>query len=1240
MYKKRGILLVGIIIFFGLMLVLAATFLDVSQSDFNNGTYANTTYNGSAVVLVGNNLSGTFTSRVFDATGASRWDNFSFNINLPTKEYIYVVDAQSDVWNSSDQATTWFLVKDDYNSGDGNGVTASFFNKSGSFFVIFNQDVWRSDNLGVNWTKLTDNYNGAEGQNAFVAAVDKNNLMYIIEGDQDVWKSNNSGVNWTKATTDFNGGNGNFFGFVVNSSNTLIAVDSAADVWKSDNQGVNWSLLKDDYNGAEGNNADGMAVDVNNTLYVFDLQDVWESNDSGITWTKINDDINGAGDTNNGKAITTDSNGYVYVIDGSEDVFKSTNGGTTFTKVATNFNGANGAASTMATILMTTNLTFQVKTCSNSNCSDGNFIGPDGTSNTYFTNLTNAMNLTGRYFQYKAYLTSQDSSVIPQLYNVSIGYTILDNIPPNLSIISPINKSYNNASILVNISAVDNTAVDKIWFYNGSTNITYTTPVSYTFKQESNTLIAYANDTFGNLNFSSITFVVDSINPGVSIIYPTNITYSATTIAFNYTVSDVNLQACKYSLNNGLTNTTITCGNNVSSISINEGSNTIKLYVNDSLGNTNSSSVSFVRDTIPPLVNLVSPQNISYTSNNILINITNSSDTRIVWFYNGSTNITYAGIISQVFSEGSNRVIAYANDSVNNLNSSSITFVVDSEAPIINLVHPTNSFIFGRNNSLPLNFSVSDAVSGVGTCRYNVDNGINKTLTNCQNTTFNVSGDGSHSLILFANDSLGNVNNVSVSFSVVTNAPALNLVSPDNNSYLNYTNNIYFNYSIVSGIGVSSCQFWGDFNGTWALNQTNSSISLENNFFLNSLNSGNYLWGIICNDTLNRKSNVNNTLHIDTTAPVITLTQPSGSKTSRVGIPLNFLINDTSPVSCIYNVFFSGASEHISNKSVGCSLGSSSFNVSSDGDFILNFYVNDSAGNKNSQSLSFSVDTSTPISPPSGGSSGGGSSGGGSSFSLVTGKIDIGTLADIISLPGDSKKLSLKVKNTGLSFLNNCKLKGSGEYSSWISASGNNKIGGGESLDFSFNLNVPKDIAPGSYVISLIYQCDETSKETSFSVNVLEKQIGFNLIDSKLETNTLKVRYSLEELSGIDKNVDLQFLLYDPSNTKVAEFNDKKELSAGSNKEFEADIPLGNVQGGNYNLLVNINSQTYSSFIQESIVLGSRASGLSIFGTNINVNIIGSTMIVLFVIFALFMIARIMKLRKGIKRTKDYSYPR
>lgn len=75
-------------------------------------------------------------------------------------------------------------------------------------------------------------------------------------------------------------------------------------------------------------------------------------------------------------------------------------------------------------------LKYQVSNCDLSNCSDGSFIGPDGTSSSYFSEISGQGsaienyylfgNSSSRYFQYKVIFESDDSFYTPELKNVYI----------------------------------------------------------------------------------------------------------------------------------------------------------------------------------------------------------------------------------------------------------------------------------------------------------------------------------------------------------------------------------------------------------------------------------------------------------------------------------------------------------------------------------------------------------------------------------------------------------------------------------------------------------------------------------------------------------------------------------------------------------------------------------------------------------------------------------------------------
>lgn len=68
---------------------------------------------------------------------------------------------------------------------------------------------------------------------------------------------------------------------------------------------------------------------------------------------------------------------------------------------------------------------FQVRSCNDAACSGESFIGPDGTSGTYYTNPAGeTMNVSdNQYFQYQVTFTSADNLTSPELSSVTIDYS-------------------------------------------------------------------------------------------------------------------------------------------------------------------------------------------------------------------------------------------------------------------------------------------------------------------------------------------------------------------------------------------------------------------------------------------------------------------------------------------------------------------------------------------------------------------------------------------------------------------------------------------------------------------------------------------------------------------------------------------------------------------------------------------------------------------------------------------------
>jgi len=682
-------------------------------------------------------------------------------------------------------------------------------------------------------------------------------------------------------------------------------------------------------------------------------------------------------------------------------------------------------------------------------------------------------------------------------------------------------------------------------------------------------------------------------------------------------------------------------------------------------------------DAIPPSLTIISPLNQSYGTNLILVNISaQDANLALIWWFNGSTNLTYGSPTFYNFQQGSNTITAYANDTAGNLNSTSVTFYIDSVAPSINIIEPEAKTYFS-NSSLSLNFSVYDL--NLQSCWYNIDNGQNISLQNCQNSTFNVSIDKSYILNFYANDSFGNINFMNRSFSINTRI-AIALESPLDNAWLNYEE-IEFKYKVDTASLIKNCSLWFN-NGLWHLNQTNSSqvntTGGINKFGLN-LSDGSYSWNVLCTDTysafalnnftLNMDSqspslainsplnnsffvqnvsiplnfsvydanlqscwyslnglmnysvgcaNENNnlsfnypagnynltlfandsagnlasfiiynlTIEQDSIAPFLAIDEPKGTKTSRTNIPLKFSVSDNDIISeCWYNfTSFDGTITKANTAISNCQ--NSSFDVSVDTNYMLYLSSRDRTGNFNSINSNFSVSTSTPVQPPI---NGGGGGGGGTSINATKEQagIEISGITDMVAKPGEIKTLSASVKNTGKKFLNNCRLRGEGENSNWISSKTIKGLSPGEVSDFIFTVSLPNDFVADTDIV-LQLKCDEAETLKKFEISLARNSLEVSIKSVVQDGKNLRFVYSLAMTE--EGKVFVEYSVTDNKGNKIVEGNNSVDLK--DKADIEGNLQLPDNIAGEYTLNIKASSQTASSYTQESILLGEKSGFL------------------------------------------------
>ena len=480
------------------------------------------------------------------------------------------------------------------------------------------------------------------------------------------------------------------------------------------------------------------------------------------------------------------------------------------------------------------NLTLYIWNSSNSNIHVNTTI-LSGTSNQTYWDYT--FGYEG-VFKWNCYGCDNSSN---SAWSQEGNYTItLDTTPPSLKIISPTNTTYNNATQLVNISSDG----DYVWFTNASgQNESYTPPVYRIWNEGSNIIYAYANDSAGNLNSTSVVFTVDTTVPTVHLISPannTNTNQASQTFTCNITDAGgiANLTLYIWNSTAGIyTNTTALTGTS------NETNWTYSLPYEDTYkwnckGYDNSSNSAWssegnytiTLDTIKPTINFTDYTTSAgnYSQNWIAANVSASDggvgiDTIAIYLHNStglvnSTNSSTSPLFINFTSldDGTYYLNATANDTASNSNlTETRTITLDTTAPTVSLIAPENNSVWSLSANVTFTYNVSDT-SDIANCSLILNGVINQTnnsITKNQNQTFTQAlAIGQYNWSTNCTDVLGNRGaSLTYNLSVGNTAPVINFTSlaymqlkeDNSNSTINLSNYVTDNEDSVSTINWS-----------------------------------------------------------------------------------------------------------------------------------------------------------------------------------------------------------------------------------------------------------------------------------------------------------------------------------------------------------------------------------------------------------------------------------------------------
>jgi len=406
-------------------------------------------------------------------------------------------------------------------------------------------------------------------------------------------------------------------------------------------------------------------------------------------------------------------------------------------------------------------------------------------------------------------------------------------------------------------------------------------------------------DTSSNLNYSRINIYnallyLDNSAPVTNLITTnyTNITEN-TTQFFSANFTDWQLSNVTFYLwntSNTINQTTISLSGqfnstNITVSNLRAGNYTWNFLAVDARNNQAFATNNISLEVYPLEVQLISPLNATTTNLNqtFLCNLSSISNLTNVTFYLWNTTGLEITLVSNIsgFTNQTTQIYNFTHEGTylwnclgrdnnsSNFASNNFSVTYDTTSPIIQINSPLNtSFINSGRFNLTLNEQ--------GSCNYSLTQGsTNHTMNTTDSLIFSASNttlqESGYNITYFCADFAGNKNSSSVSFTVDTTLPVINVFDPSEGYSFEGTRSVTFTYNVSDASNVSNCSL--------ILNNvivsTNTSLNTSiNQSFLRSISPGTYTWGINCTDLAGNTRNASSRSLVSTA--VVSATVSSG----------------------------------------------------------------------------------------------------------------------------------------------------------------------------------------------------------------------------------------------------------------------------------------------------------------------------------------------------------------------------
>ncbi len=559
----------------------------------------------------------------------------------------------------------------------------------------------------------------------------------------------------------------------------------------------------------------------------------------------------------------------------------------------------------------------------------------------------------------------------------------IDRIDPSIdSINSPSSGAWFNSAPPSYSLSITEANLDSIWYTldGGSTN--YTGAASGTIDstawsnagQGAVTIIFYANDSVGNWAFSSVGVNKDSIDPSIdSIDSPSSgAWFSSTPPGYSLTITETNLDSIWYTLDAGLNNYTGAASGTIDSTAWSnsgQGAVTIMFYANDSVGNWDSASVVVYRDTIDPSIDSIDSPSSGMWFNgappSYSLSITETNLDSIWYTLNGGIN-NYTGAVSGTIDstawsnagQGAVTITFYVNDSTANWDSASVIINRDTIVPSIDSIDSPSSGMWF--NIAPPSYSLSITEANLDSIWYTLDGGLTNytgaASGTIDSTAWSNAGQGLVTIVFYVNDSAGNWAFSSVGVNKDSIDPSIDSIdSPLSGEWFNIAPPSY-SLSITE---ANLDSIWYTLDGGLT-NYTGAASGTIDSTAWSNAGQGLVTIVFYVNDSAGNWISASVGVNKDSIDPSIDSIDSPLSGTWINGVPPIYSLSITEAnLDTIWYTLDAGLNNYTGAASG--TIDSTAWSNAGQGAVTITFYVNDSAGNLISASVSVNRDTIAPI---------------------------------------------------------------------------------------------------------------------------------------------------------------------------------------------------------------------------------------------------------------------------------------